>query len=135
MLEWCYSMKRGSAERAVLPVLAICLVACAVFAWADEAPMRVPEGVARKAALKKVEPEYPAMARQVRLSGQVQLDVIIDTTGNVEKVNVVRGNVMLSNSATNALKKWKFTPFTGADNKPSKVVTSLTFEFRLQSGI
>jgi protein TonB len=103
--------------------------------WAEEeAVMRVSEKDMRKAAIKKIEPEYPAMARQVRLSGQVTLDVLIDTSGNVEKVNVVRGNVLLSNSAASALKKWRFTPFLGAGNKPSRALASVTFDFRLQSG-
>lgn len=116
-------------------VLAAFFMSCGWLAVADESAIRVSEADARKAALKKVEPEYPAMARQVRLSGRVQVDVIIDAAGNVEKVNVVRGNVLLSNSAASALKRWKFTPFTGAGNKPTKAIASLTFDFHLQSGL
>jgi len=97
--------------------------------------MRVSELDARRAVIKKVEPEYPAMARQVRLSGRVQVDVLIDAAGNVEKVTVLQGNVLLSNSAANALKKWRFTPFTGTGGKPAKAVASLTFDFHLQSGL
>src|SRR5436309_2583408 len=122
-------MNRRSATRAVVPFLVICLLAGG--GLAQEPLMRVSESDARKAVVKKVEPEYPAMARQVRLSGQVQVDVIIDAAGNVEKVNVVRGNVLLSSSAANALKRWKFTPFTGAGNKPSRAIASLTFDFHL----
>src|SRR6266516_6850371 len=106
-------MNQRSGMRAVVPFLVTCLLAWS--GLAQEPLMRVSETNARKAVIKKIEPEYPAMARQVRLSGQVQVDVIIDAGGNVEKVNVVRGNVLLSNSAANALKRWKFTPFTGAD--------------------
>jgi periplasmic protein TonB len=99
---------------------------------ADEASvLRIAESDARKAVLKKVDPEYPAMARQVRLTGQVQVDVLIAPTGAVEQVNILRGNALLSGSAVSALKKWRFTPFTGAGNKPMKAITSLTFDFRL----
>ena len=93
--------------------------------------LRIPEGDARKAVIKKFEPEYPAMARQVRLSGQVQVDVVIDAAGNVESVKVLKGNTLLSSSAVAALKKWKFSPFVGAGNKPARAITSLTFDFRL----
>jgi periplasmic protein TonB len=97
---------------------------------AEDVTVRISESDARRAAFKKVEPEYPAMARQVRLSGQVQVDVLIDANGAVEKCTVLKGNVLLSNSAIVALKKWRFTPFTSA-GQPAKAVASITFDFRL----
>ena len=111
----------------------IWLLACTGLLPGQDALLRVSETEARRAIVKKVEPEYPAMARQIRLSGQVQVDVVIAETGAVEKVSVLKGNVLLSNSAVSALKKWKFIPFAGAANKPAKAVTSLTFDFRLGS--
>jgi TonB family protein len=117
-----------------LSVATIWLLACSGLLTAQDALLRVSETEARKAVVKKVEPEYPAMARQIRLSGQVQVDVVIAETGAVEKVSVLKGNVLLSNSAVSALKKWKFTPFAGAANKPAKAIASLTFDFRLGSG-
>ena len=110
---------------------ALCLLVCSVWLRAQEAVLRVTESEARRAVVKKVEPEYPAMARQVRMSGQVQVDVLIDVSGNVETVKVLKGNALLSSSTVTALKKWKFAPFTGLDNKRSKAVTSLTFDFRM----
>jgi TonB family protein len=95
--------------------------------------VRVSEAEARRAVVKKVEPEYPAMARQVRLSGQVQVDVVIAETGAVEKINVIKGNVLLSSSTVSALKKWRFTPFTAGASKPARAIASLTFDFRLGS--
>jgi len=112
------------------PVLAaLCFLGSGL--GAEDVIVRISENVARKAILKKIEPEYPAMARQVRMSGQVQLDVLIDASGNVETVKILRGNALLSSSAVTALKKWKFAPFTGVDNKRSKAITSITFDFRL----
>ena len=135
MLECRNTMNKTAGASGTAAVLAFCLIACLVSARAEEAPVRVSEVEARKAAIKKVEPEYPAMARQVRLSGRVQVDVIIDAAGNVEKVKVLQGNVLLSNSAANALKRWKFTPFPGPASKPVRVITSMTFDFHLQSGL
>jgi TonB family protein len=117
--------------RPAAALAAFCFLACAAGVRAQDTVLRITEGEARKAVVKKIEPEYPAMARQVRMSGQVQVDVLIDLSGNVETVKVLKGNSLLSNSAVTALKKWKFTPFTGADNKRSKAITSLTFDFRL----
>jgi TonB family protein len=109
------------------PVIVICLLGCSGLLRAQDALVRVSETEARRAVVKKVEPEYPAMARQIRLSGQVQLDVVIAETGAVEKINVIKGNVLLSSSAVSALKKWRFTP------RPGKAIASLTFDFRLGS--
>ena len=116
-----------------LALTTACLLACTGLLPAQETLLRVSESDARRAIVKKVEPEYPAMARQIRLSGQVQVDVVIAESGAVEKVSVLKGNVLLSNSAVSALRKWKFTPFAGAANKPSKAIASLTFDFRLGS--
>jgi periplasmic protein TonB len=127
-------MKQWSGKRMPGALASLCLLVCAGLLPAQDGLLRVSESDARKAVIKKVEPEYPAMARQIRLSGQVQVDVVIAETGAVEKVNVIKGNVLLSNSAVAALKKWKFTPFAGTANRPSKAIASLTFDFRLGSG-
>jgi len=63
-------MNQRSGTRAVAPILVTCFLAWS--GLAQEPLMRVSESDARKAVVKKIEPEYPAMARQVRLSGQVQ---------------------------------------------------------------
>ena len=119
-------------KRDAWTIAAVCVLAvvggCGLLA--DDTTVRISESDARKAAVKKVEPEYPAMARQVRLTGQVQVDVLIDVNGAVEKCTVRKGNVLLSNSAVAALKKWKFTPFSSA-GQPAKAVASITFDFRL----
>jgi periplasmic protein TonB len=134
MLEYGSAMNKTVGASGAAAVLAFCLMSCLVSARAEDGLVRVSEVEARKAAIKKVEPEYPAMARQVRLSGRVQVDVIIDAAGNVEKVKVLQGNVLLSNSAANALKRWKFTPFAGPGSKPVRVIASMSFDFHLQPG-
>jgi len=97
---------------------------------ADEPLVRVPEQQARSAVTRKVDPEYPAMARQIRITGRVAVDIIIDTAGNVEKVNILNGNAMLTGATVNAVKRWKFAPITLTD-KPVRAIASLTFDFHL----
>src|SRR5689334_22004510 len=135
MLYWRLPMNHRAVADVAVTLLAICLSVCFAASGPETGLVRISEVEARKAAIKKVEPEYPAMARQVRLSGRVQVDVIIDAAGNVEKVKVLQGNVLLSNSAANALKRWKFTPFPGPGSKPVRVIASMTFDFHLQSGL
>lgn len=96
--------------------------------WAQDAPMRVPEVELKKAAVTKVLPEYPPLARQLHLTGKVELDVFVEPDGNVASTKSVSGNPVLANAAATAVKKWKFTPFT-ADGKPAKAVGTLSFDF------
>jgi protein TonB len=93
------------------------------------ADVRVPMGEAMKAAVNKVQPTYNSVARQMKVSGAVQVEATVDTDGNVESVKAVTGNPLLTASAIAAVQKWKFTPFQ-ADGKPSKAIVSLSFDFR-----
>jgi protein TonB len=125
-------MTMPTRDRVASATAVACILALAYGGWlqAEDVTVRISESDARKAAIKRVEPEYPAMARQVRLSGQVQVDVLIGPNGLVEKCTVLKGNVLLSNSAVSALKKWKFAPFS-SEGQPTKAITVITFEFRL----
>lgn len=80
---------------------------------------------ASKAAVSKVQPEYPPIGRQLKLEGSVQVEASIDERGAVESVKVVSGNVVLANSAVAAVKRWKFAPM------PGKANATLNFTFKL----
>ncbi len=100
-----------------------------IIASADDS-VRLSEGEARKLIVSKVDPEYPAMAKQMRLAGRVQVDCFVDTNGAVEKIQILNGNPLFSSSITNAMKKWKFKPFE-ANGKSSNIVAGFAFEFKL----
>ena len=85
--------------------------------------VRLSEGEGRKLLVSKVDPEYPAMAKQMRLSGKVQVDCFVDTNGAVEKVQILNGNPLFSSSINNAMKKWKFKPMEANGN--SKRIVSM----------
>jgi protein TonB len=95
----------------------------------EELTHRVSEAEATKSIKSKVNPEYPAMARQMKLGGSVQVDVFIDTEGKVDKVLVVRGNPLLTSAAVTALKRWTFSPFT-SEGKTVKAVAAFTLSFK-----
>jgi protein TonB len=99
---------------------------CAGSAFAQ--PVRVQEDDAKKAALQKIQPTYPPIARQMNLAGRVLVDLTVAVDGTVEKVDVVSGNPILAGSATAAAKRWKFQPFQ-ADGKPTDAVVRIAFDF------
>ena len=99
-------------------------------ATAQDGAIRVSQSDAMKAARQKVDPEYPAMARQLHLEGAVELEAHIGENGSVEDVKPLTGNAILMNAAVTAIRKWKFTPFL-ADGKPSRAVADISFHFKL----
>jgi protein TonB len=92
--------------------------------------IHVTQSEAVKAAKDKVQPDYPAMAKQLHLEGAVQVQAHISESGTVDEVKPLTGNAVLMNAAVAALKKWKFTPFT-ADGKPTRAVADMSFNFKL----
>jgi TonB family protein len=100
------------------------------FGMLASAEIRVGTDDAMKAATKKAAPDYPPVAKQLKIGGRVQVDVTIDADGNVESVRIVTGNSMLTPSVVTAVKKWKFTPFT-RDGAATKAVAALDFDFKM----
>src|SRR5579862_6981878 len=103
-------------RRQVQVMLRVCLALMVPLVFlvrgiAQEKSLQVSEQELRKAAIYKPEPEYPAVARQIRVVGEVELMVAVDPTGQVGKVTVTRGNTLLAGPCAQAIKKWKFNPF------------------------
>jgi len=58
----------------------------------------------------RVSPVYPAIARKMRLSGVVRVQVVISSNGSVKETKVIGGHPILVTAAVDAVKKWKFDP-------------------------
>ncbi len=108
--------------------VALCLLLLSGALLAQDAVVRIPTAEASQAAIKTVTPTYPPLAKQMKLSGSVELDAIIDESGNVSSVKVVKGNPVLTNAAEQALKKWTFKPFV-REGKPVKAAAMFAFSF------
>jgi periplasmic protein TonB len=73
-------------------------------------PIRVGGRVQAPQVIYRVQPVYPPLARQARISGEVVIDSVIDAQGNVTQMKVVSGPPLLIQSAMNALSQWKYRP-------------------------
>lgn len=89
----------------------------------------VTELEAKRAATNTTVPEYPAMARQLKITGKVVLEIVIGVDGTVEDVKVTSGNPMLTKSCVKAIHDWRFKPFL-EDGNPTRAKTPMTFEFK-----
>jgi protein TonB len=97
---------------------------------AQETVLHVTQADAIKAAVAKPQPDYPAMARQLKLQGRVEVEVSISPSGTVEEAKILTGNPALTGAASNAVRRWKFEPFT-SDGKPVRATAIIAFNFKL----
>ena len=95
------------------------------------APKRIRISALRVARLvHRVEPDYPALARKMRVSGVVQLEGIIGTDGRLRKLRVLSGHPMLARAALDAVSQWIYEPtLLGGD--PVEVIAPIIVTFRL----
>jgi TonB family protein len=78
--------------------------------------------------IERVEPIYPALARQTRRSGRVELHAIISEDGRIESLEMVSGDVLFEQSAMDAVRRWRYRP-TILNGKPVKVDTYITVNY------
>jgi len=76
--------------------------------WAaSSAPQAWGQEVDRKVK-SKVSPEYPDLARRMKITGVVRVQVTVTPSGTVKNVKLVGGHPLLANAAMEAVKKWRF---------------------------
>jgi len=91
---------------------------------------RVGGAVQAAKLVNKVQPMYPPLARQTRISGTVKLHAIIGKSGTVEQLQVVSGHPLLVQSALDAVKQWRYQP-TLLNGEPVEVDTEIDVIFSL----
>src|SRR5215475_1126620 len=147
-----YSQRRISFRRPTLKTLVFLtiLAICAVPAYSQDTgsvgtkpeapitspqkPMRIRIGGETAAAqlTNRVQPAYPELARQVRLSGTVRLHAVISKDGSVQQLEVVSGHPLLVQSALDAVRKWKYKP-TLLNGEPVEVDTTIDVIYSLNA--
>ena len=80
--------------------------------------------------LRKVEPAYPQLARQMRVQGLVRFQAVISKEGEVKNLTFVSGPRMLQQAAADAVKHWVYRP-TLLDGRPVEVSTQIDLNFTL----
>ena len=93
-------------------------------------PAEVARTDADEHLVKRIDPEYPPLAKAARLQGKVLLKVTISKDGAVTAVTVVSGHPMLIPSAVEAVKKWQYKPFR-VDGQPIAAKTEIEVPFSL----
>ncbi len=81
----------------------------------------------------RVQPDYPAPARQLRVQGKVVLRAVISREGTIENLQVVSGHPMLVRAAVDAVRQWRYRPYV-LNGEPVDVETEVTVNFVLSGG-
>jgi TonB family protein len=110
-----------------------------VAALAGAAPQAADEAVLRMRSMPEwmlilmVDPEYPAVALQYRIQGDVRFEAVIGRDGHVERLRLVSGHPLLVEAARAAADQWIYRS-TVRDGKPVRVLTQIEIRFRLPRG-
>jgi len=94
----------------------------------NERPRTVSGGVLNGKATEMPTPDYPPHIASVRVSGNVNVQVIINGCGNIESATAVSGHLLLRASAVNAARRARFAP-TRLSGMPVKVSGVLAYNF------
>jgi TonB family protein len=58
-----------------------------------------------------VPPDYPLLARQMKVQGAVILQALISREGSIQELQIVSGPGILATAAREAVKQWRFKPY------------------------
>ena len=97
----------------------------------NQQKLRVSSGVAQAQLTHRVNPQYPPEAFQSRVHGTVVLQAVIGKDGAVKTVKVVSGPPMLVKSASEAVKQWRYKPFT-LNGEPVEADTQINVNFSME---
>ena len=64
------------------------------------------------------------------MTGVVNVEIVIDEEGKVAEVQNTNGPTLLQSAAQEAVRKWKFKPFT-RDGEPVRATGYVSFNFNL----
>jgi TonB family protein len=88
----------------------------------------ISQGIAGGVLVHKVRPVYPPEAMGMHVEGNVVIDAMVTTQGEVEELKLVSGDPRLARAAMDAVRKWRYTPYS-LNGIPIPKQTRITVSF------
>jgi protein TonB len=88
--------------------------------------------VAASVVTESVRPDYPMLARQMKVQGSVVLQALVGRDGMIQDLQVLSGPPILSTAAREAVRQWHFKPhYLG--NQTVETETRITVNFTIST--
>ena len=79
-----------------------------------------------------VPPDYPLLARQMKVQGAVILQALISREGSIQELQIVSGPGILATAAREAVKQWRFKPYFQS-GQPVETQARITVNFTIST--
>src|SRR5208337_5419905 len=79
-----------------------------------------------------VPPDYPLLARQMKVQGAVSLLALISRDGTIQELQILSGPSILAAAAREAVKQWHFKPFL-QNGQPVETQAKITVNFTIST--
>jgi periplasmic protein TonB len=85
-----------------------------------------------RAVTQPVQPNYPILAKQMKVQGSVVLQALIGKDGGIQDLRVLTGPAILSGAALEAVRQWRFKPYYQA-GVPVETEARITVNFTIST--
>ena len=79
-----------------------------------------------------VPPDYPLLARQMKVQGAVSLQALIARDGTIQELQILSGPEILATAAREAVKQWHFKPYL-QNGQPVETQARITVNFTIST--
>ena len=79
-----------------------------------------------------VPPDYPLLARQMKVQGVVSLQALIARDGTIQELQILSGPEILATAAREAVKQWHFKPYL-QNGQPVETQARITVNFTIST--
>ena len=79
-----------------------------------------------------VPPDYPMLARQMKVQGAVSLQALISKEGTIQELQILSGPAILAAAAREAVKQWHFKPYL-QNGRPVETQAKITVNFTIST--
>ncbi len=79
-----------------------------------------------------VPPDYPLLARQMKVQGAVSLQALISRDGSIQELQILSGPGILATAAREAVKQWHFKPYL-QNGQPVETQARITVNFTIST--
>jgi TonB family protein len=85
-----------------------------------------------QSVIVSVPPDYPLLARQMKVQGAVSLQALIARDGSIQELQILSGPGILATAAREAVKQWHFKPYL-QNGQPVETQARITVNFTIST--